>query len=434
MLKKLSTSFVAATVLATCSISAIAAEANKPAAAPVCPGSFIDGKPRKTQLMGPSVGKKIQAAFDFYTQQNDVKGALDMLADVKADDAFDKASLARYRAIFHLQRGTDDDYKQARKYIEQVVKYNVLTVNDHGESLKLLADLQLQEQLYKEAIKNYYAWNKFTCKSDGDVWVRIANAHYELKELDKVIKPADEAIKAFKEAKKKPKQDPYVLKLRSYYDRKMYKETTAVAEILVQLFPENRTWWLQLTNFYLLLEKQDKSLQTLELAYTMGHLKSEAEYKMLSQLFMANQLPYKSAVIMKKYMDEGVIKRDEKNLVALANAWHSSMHIDRAADVYSEVAKLTNDSKDYQKAGSLYVQDEQFKKGIAALNKAIELGNKNEGRLYMNIAESHFYLGQYKSAYDAIKKAMEDPKTRKAAKSWASFIKDTADRKGVTVS
>ena len=200
-----------------------------------------------------------------------------------------------------------------------------------------------------------------------------------------------------------------------------------------KVFPDTKQWWTQLGMFYLLVENYPKSLATLELAYTQGFLVKESEVKTLVQLYSSNELPYKSAVLLEKHMNEGLITRDHKNLETLANAWHSAMHIDKAAKAYGEVAKLTNEAKHHQKQGMLLVQDEQFKKGIKALSKAIDLGIKNPGRLHMSIAESHFYLEQYKKAYKSIKKAMEYPKTRKPAKSWEGFIKDTALRKGVKV-
>ncbi|WP_226960829.1 hypothetical protein [Thalassotalea sp. LPB0316] len=94
---------------------------------------------------------------------------------------------------------------------------------------------------------------------------------------------------------------------------------------------------------------------------------------------------------------------------------------------------MTNDAKHYRKQGMLLKQDEQFKNAIVALNKALELGVSDKGRVQMSIAESHFYLEDYKNAYKAIKLAMQDSKTRKSAKSWESFIKDTATRKGVKI-
>ena len=91
---------------------------------------------------------------------------------------------------------------------------------------------------------------------------------------------------------------------------------------------------------------------------------------------------------------------------------------------------MTNNAKHYSKQGSLLAQDEQYKKAVIAIKKALDLGAKNKGRLYMSMAESHFYLGQYKQAYAAIQQAMKDPKIRKSARGWVSYIKDTAARKG----
>ena len=58
-----------------------------------------------------------------------------------------------------------------------------------------------------------------------------------LKQLDKVIVPADKAIAAFGD---KPNQNPYIMKIQSYYERKMYKESIKVLETVIQLFPDNK--------------------------------------------------------------------------------------------------------------------------------------------------------------------------------------------------
>ena len=144
-------------------------------------------------------------------------------------------------------------------------------------------------------------------------------------------------------------------------------------------------------------------------------------------------MPYKAAVLLEKHIDSGLVTRDDKNLSSLANAWHAAQHIDKAAKYYGELAKMTNLAKHYSKQGMLLKQDEQFKPAIVALTKALELGAKNQGRLHMSIAESHYYLEEYKQAYKAINLAMKDPKTKKSAKGWVDFIKDTARRKNVSI-
>jgi tetratricopeptide (TPR) repeat protein len=320
--------------------------------------------------------------------------------------------------------------KDAIKYLKQAVEPDVLNEKDQAESLKLLGDLLMATKDYKGAIENYYAWMDFTGETDANVWLKVANAQYTLKALDKVIGPADKAIAAFGD---KPNQNPYILKVTSYYERKMFKEAIDVLETAVQVFPEMKVFWVQLGQFYTLVEDYPKALATLDLAYKQGFLEKESEIKVLASLFAQSDIPYKSAALLEKHIEAGDVKRDDKNLSAMANAWHAALHISKAAGYYSELAKMTNKAEHYRRSGSLYKQDEQFKKAIVNLNKALELGVKNEGRVLITIAESHFYLEQFKQAYAAIKKAEKDPKSRKMARAWVSHIKDTADRKGKSI-
>jgi len=382
---------------------------------------------RKTRLMGPAVGKKVGKAFELYSAE-DIKGALALLLEVNAKSDYDQAILARYIAVMYATIG--DQEEKAIEYLKKAVEPDILNEADHGEALKLLADLQMQTKAYEGALTNYLAWMDFTGKSDGDTWVKISNANYELKRLDKMIAPANKAIVAYGD---KHNKNPYILKLTAYFELKKYKEAVDVLETAVQLFPDERAFWKQLGNFYLLIEDYERGMSTLDLAYKQGYLDKESEIKTLASLYAQNSVPYKAATLLEKHIASGLVKRDEKNIASLANAWHASQNIDKAAKYYGELAKITNDSKHYSKQGSLLAQDEQFAKAVIALNKAIELGVKNEGRVYMSIAESHFYLGNYKEAYAAIQNAMKDPKSRRNAKGWVSYIKDTAQRKGKSI-
>ena len=240
MIKQLSSSFAIATILFSINMpTAMAAKA----AAPVCPGALVDGKKRKNQLMTATLGKKVQAAFDAYSAE-DIDGGIAILLDAKAKDPFDIASKDRFLAQFYAQKG---EFAKTIKLLQSAVDANILTEADHGQSLRLLADVQIQEGAYKTSIENYYKWMEFTCKEESDIWTRIGQAHYALKQLDKMIEPADNAIRVAKE----PNQNPYILKVTSYYERKIYKESIDVLETLVSTFPEEERWWVQLGMFYL---------------------------------------------------------------------------------------------------------------------------------------------------------------------------------------
>ena len=395
-------------------------------------GAEKSDKPeRKTQLVGPSVGKKVAKAFEAYSVESEdgsnIDNALAMLLEIKGKKEYDIAFLNRFIGVMYAQKGEE---KNSLDYLNKALAPDILNTAEQGESLRLVGDLQMQVQGYKEALVAYDAWMDFTGKTDANIWLKIAQANLELKEYDKVISPADQAIAALGD---KINQNPYILKLNSYYERKMFKKCVEVLETAVQILPEVQLFWTQLGSFYAMIEDYPKSLATMDLAYKKGYLDKESQIKMLATLYAQSDIPHKSAFLLEKYIDSGLVTRDDSNLFTLANSWHAAQHIGKAASYYGELAKMTNLSKHYSKQGMLLSQDEQYAKAIVALKKAIEIGVKNSGRLNQSIAESYFYLENYKQAYVYVKKALKDPKSRRTAKGWVNFIKDTAARKKVSI-
>ncbi|OUS25689.1 hypothetical protein A9Q98_11965 [Thalassotalea sp. 42_200_T64] len=417
MLKKLISSSIMVAFVATTTIPMTA-----DAYAAACPKE-VGKKKARTKIVGPSVGKKVGKAFTAYSEDR-VDDAITILLDIETSKEYDRAYLDRFIANMYAMKGGDDS-KKAIPYLKSSVKDKVLNEKEHSDTIKLLADLQMQEKQYKNALKNYQAWMDFTCKEDANTYVKIAQAHYELKQLDKMIGPSDKAIALFE----KPNQNPYILKLTSYYERKQYQPAVKVLEEVVQIFPENKQWWTQLGMFYMLVEDYTKALYTLDLAYKQGFLTKESEIKTLANLYATNDVPHKSAKLLEKYIDSGLIARTDTNLYTMANAFHASQEIENAAKYFGETAKLSNNPKHYRRQGMLLQQSEQYNAATVALQKAIDLGIENSGRVYMTLAEAYFYQEKYKQATVAIKKAQADPKTKKAARAWASYIRDTAERK-----
>ena len=173
--------------------------------------------------------------------------------DIDASKEYDKAYVSRFIAIMYAQMGNEE--AKAIEYLKAAVEPDILNEADQDEALKLLADLQMQTKDYESALVNYKAWMDFTGKSDGDTWTKIANAHYSLKQLDKMIVPADNAIAAYGD---KQNKNPYILKVTSYYETKKYKDAVETLETVLQIFPEDKTWWTQLGMFYLLVEDYQK--------------------------------------------------------------------------------------------------------------------------------------------------------------------------------
>ena len=434
MINKLITSLVFAFVVSAIQFpaSAIAADSAKKQSQPADTGKKGKAKKKKakhkTKLLGKRTSSKFLKAFEAY-EADDLNGAITILEELDPSKEYDQAYVARYLGTMYYQRAKGDDLDNALKKLTFAVDAKILADNEHSAVIKLLADLQMQTKAYKKALANYYKWMEFSEKEEATVYIKITQAYLFTRRLDKMIATADKAIELYE----KPDRNPYILKIQSYYQRKMYKDAINVLETVVQIFPADKQWWVQLGSFYLLAEQFDKATQTLDLAYRQGFLVTEAQIKTLASLYSNSEVPYKAALLLEKHIASGLVSRDDRNIANLANAWHSASHIDKAAKYYGELAKMTNESKYFRKQGVLLKQDEQFTAAIKALKKSLELGHKNPGSIQMAIAECYFYLEKYKLAYKAIKEAMKDPKSRKYAKPWIGHIKSTALRKKVSV-
>ena len=382
-------------------------------------------KKAKTRVMGERVGKKVIKAFDLYNEDK-LDEAIAMLKEIDASDDFDKATVNRYLGSMYGQK---EQYKTAIKHLELAVAPDILNFADQEQSLKTLGDMYAGTEQYAKAKDAYIAWMDFTGEEDATVYTRIAQANYQLEKFKDVVAPANKAIKLQKE----PNKAPYQLKLGSYFELKDYKNMVKVGEEIVRIWPDDKKAWVSLGKYYIQTEDYKTGLATMEVAYKNGYFESEVDYKVLSNFYSLNEIPYKAALVLEKSINDKIVKRNKQNISAVASNYHRSKDIEKAAKYYEEAAKFDDDAELYRKAGSLLLQSQNYSAAVVRLNKALELGSDKKGTIYSDLAEAYYYQEKYKQAYAAITKAMDDPRTRKFAKGWSTYIKDKAARNGVKI-
>ncbi|MFT4926716.1 MAG: tetratricopeptide (TPR) repeat protein [Phenylobacterium sp.] len=388
------------------------------------PAEIEERKSAKTKIPSPKVGKKVQKAFELYGLE-DVNGAIEILLDTNASKSFDQAFLNKF--IGNLYATVEGKTQDAIKYIELAAKGDVLNYKEQAEVIQLLAQLYMMEKDFAKAIVKYKEWMAFTGEQDPKVYIRIANGYYELKQMDKVIEPANKAI----ELAEKIEETPYILKLASYYERKDYKNTVKMGETLVKLFPEKKRYWSQLGMFYVLVEDYKKGLSTMELAYKQGFLEKANEFKTLAQMYSQLEVPFKAAQIQEKYIKLGVMKRNEQTVKRLANYFLAAKEMLKAAKYFGEAAEFNNDARLYRRQGEMFFQAEKFPQAISALNKAMDNGVEKKGAVTLTLMQAYFYKGDYKQAYAKLLEAEKIPSAKKQTRSWKQYIKDKAKRNGV---
>ncbi|WP_445775979.1 tetratricopeptide repeat protein [Shewanella sp.] len=380
---------------------------------------------RQSRAVGESAAKKVQKSFEAYTEGN-LDQAISILLEANAKNDFDKAYVDRMLGNFYAEKG---QMGTAIKYLKGAVDADILGGTDHAATLRLYADLLLQEKKFKEAIPYYYKWMDFTCKSDSQMYRRIGIAHTELKEWNKVLEVADKGL-SLAEA---PDKGLYQMKLTAYFNQKKYKDAVKVLEIMVPLFQDDKRLWVQLAQFYLMTEDYDKSLATYDLAYKNGFLETDGNITRLAQLLAQKGSPYKAATIFEKHMKSGLIAENEKSLTTLAGFYHNAKELKEAAYYYGKAASVSGKGDLFLKQGRILALDQKFNDAIPVLKKALDAGIDNPGEAQFELALAYLSLKKYKSAYNRAVLAANDKKTERSAKSYISYIKEKARIHNITL-
>ncbi|AGH45712.1 tetratricopeptide repeat protein [Paraglaciecola psychrophila] len=388
------------------------------------PIACADYKRGPTNIPGQKVGKKVGKALEAYN--NDlIDEALDILYEIDTSNTFDRAFTDRF--IGNLLATQNGQAKKSIEYLQRAVAPSELNDSEQVGTIKLIADLSLQEEQYDSAIKYYQDWMKVTCKEDFDVYFRMANAYYQTQRFAEIIMPINKAI-ALAE---KPNKTAYALKMTSYYNRKMYKETIEVQEETVRIFPDDKGQWTQLGFFYMLVEDHKKALSTFEMAYNQGFLTKAAEIKALSQLYSMNDIPVKAAQILDKHIKSGLVDKDERMLTSVASSYQQAKEFKEAADFYGQSALLDSDPDLYQKQGMVYYALERYNDAIVALQKALDGGSDKVGAIHLAMMQANFDKGDFKSAYKHVQEAKQDRSTARNARSWEPYIKEKAKNRNI---
>jgi len=380
----------------------------------------------KTQLLGERAGKKLNKAFEAYNEEL-VEEAIAMLYEIEAKEEFDRASVDKF--LGQLLASQDGKSAESLKYLKRSVEKKILNDGDHASITKAVGDLSLNEDQPREAIKWYQAWIDFTCKEDPNVYLRMAKSYLDLQEYDKVIGPADDAIRTFET----PNKNAYALKVSAYYENKDVKNAIKVVEVAVQLFPDDKAWWNRLGMFYLLEERYEDALAIFDLSYKQGFLTKKNELNTLSQLYSTNDAPIKAAKLQSKYMKSGVIEKTESALANVAGLYSRAKEFKTAAGYYAQAAAVESNPEYMQKEGEMLLTAEDYKGAIRALEKAIANNVEQAGRVNYSLMEAYFYTGNFRKAFEYNQLAKKDSSLRRNAIAWEPYIKEKAKNRGINI-
>jgi tetratricopeptide (TPR) repeat protein len=150
----------------------------------------------------------------------------------------------------------------------------------------------------------------------------------------------------------------------------------------------------------------------------------ESEVVMLSQRLLNAEVPYEAAIVVQQGMDEGLVKKNERNLKLLAQAWTMSQDVSNAIEAWSGATKYAEDGGIFYRLAQALANDDQHAKAVESYRDALKKGDLDKPRdveFWMGI--SLMQLERWDEATTAFKSASKDKRKAKQCRQYIRYIK-----------
>lgn len=349
---------------------------------------------------------RVQRAHSL-AQEEKFKEAISTLESLDLSRGYDQAFVARMLGIFYWQ---NEQVKPAIKQLDFAVSSGLLQDEQAWQTRKMLADILLNEQQFAKALPHYYELSKAVPKNQKahEVWLRIAQSHYQLSQWNKVLS----AMGRYEKFGQPDELGPLSIKLSSELELKKWQPAIVTIKRLIAIEPERVEWWRQLVALHLRVDDSKRALDAMALAKLQGVALSQDDFKLLAQLYAKRGIPERAALIMEQLEDLNV---DSQLKAQQATYWQMAKEWDKSIDSWRVAAKL--DSKYYWNYSQLLVQQGHYQQALAALDKV--KGRNADVALIKTRA--YYKLNRLDDALANAKRANEI-KPSNQAKSWVKYL------------
>ncbi|EIQ1511739.1 tetratricopeptide repeat protein [Vibrio parahaemolyticus] len=358
------------------------------------------------QELSQYTASRVQRAHSL-AQEEKLKEAISTLESLDLSRGYDQAFVARMLGIFYWQ---NEQVKPAIKQLDFAVSSGLLQDEQAWQTRKMLADILLNEQQFAKALPHYYELSKAVPKNQKahEVWLRIAQSHYQLSQWNKVLS----AMGRYEKFGQPDELGPLSIKLSSELELKKWQPAIVTIKRLIAIEPERVEWWRQLVALHLRVDDSKRALDSMALAKLQGVALSQDDFKLLAQLYAKRGIPERAALVMEQLEDLNV---DSQLKAQQATYWQMAKEWDKSIDSWRIAAKL--DSKYYWNYSQLLVQQGHYQQALAALDKV--KGRNADVALIKTRA--YYKLNRLDDALANAKRANEI-KPSNQAKSWVKYL------------
>jgi len=371
-------------------------------------------------LLSEATYKSLNAAQEKMEQQQYRQAEADLKKLVGETDPGSYERAVVLQTLGYLYSETEE-YKLAAEQFEDALALNALP-EDVTHNLRYnLAQLLISDGAYQKGIDLLTQWLNKESQANSSAYVLLATAYYQINHFTNAV----EAIRTAIQRDNSPKENWYRLQLSAHMEMQQYNQAINVLEILIERFPINKTYWDQLAALYAQQDKRLTSLAVQMLAKRLN-LGDKDTVLRLANMYRYLNIPYKSAQLLQKSMDDGVIERNFKNLESLADSWLAARENENATQVLARMQSMDSSGETDLKLARVFISMEQWDEAAGPLQQSLEkLPEAKRGQAWMLSGMVNYHLGNMQQSEQHLNRALAYTEVRNQASQWLRHLQNT---------
>lgn len=383
---------------------------------------------RTTPAIRESVYRQLSEAQEAAEEQQfaDALAVLDKLRDDGGLNSYERAQVWNIYAYIHI---AEDDYGRAIEAYERLLSQEDLPLGLETSTRYSLAQLYFGNEEYEKAASTLETWFEHAEDPGPDAYILLGNAYYSLEEYRRALEPAQQAIDLAKQRGNPVKEHWWQLLRALHYELGELDRVAEILEHLVERFPR-KDYWMQLASIYGELDRPDKQVRVLDMAYQQGLLTAERELVNLAQHLMQQDIPYRAAKVIEEGMDSGTVERNVRHLRLLAQAYRMAKEDRAALEPLRAAAAMSGEGDLYMQLAYSYSNLNQWSEAADAAREAVEKGGlERPGQAHLFRGTALFNAGELEAAKASFRAAAEYERSAGQARQWLDHVNKEIERR-----
>ena len=314
---------------------------------------------------------------------------------------------------------SEENYDGLRAHMQAAIDSGGLNEQEIANSSYQIAQSWISEQKWAEGATALEGWIRNAAEVGSSPYYLLAVAYYQQDKFDEALPHARKAV----ELTNPPQESWLSLLLGILIQKEDYRSALGLLQQMVNLNPDKKEYWMQLSNVYATLEDYANALAVLQFVDYNGMLTEDAEIKRLGDMFMVQNMPFQAAELMTKAGGNDKVQKDLKYYESLSNSWIAAREFRKALPVLGNAAQLADNGNTYYRIAEVNIQLSEWQAAVTALESAIAKGGlRDDAQAQLLMGMALYNQDKCSAAKPHFEKARSSENARGTANSYLALI------------